>query len=387
MDNPNPGRPTGSQSLCVAISGWLLLAALALAPWATDGTKPWLAHLLNLIVAGSILLWAASFVSKKPACPRPLVFAGAALLLQAWWMTFNAFTTAPGQIASQTGKQMIPGLPGSVSRGLSFGESIQATLLIATLLLVSQLGKEPRWRQRLWWTMSITGTSIALFGLIQKLAGARGMFFSAYNPETETFFASFSYHGNAGSFLNLVWPMTAGLALLGFRDRGLPQRILWTLALVIGLAALFVNTSRAAGFLGVIMGLPLAAWICFEIFRGRFGQVNTARALITLFLLGALAYGMAMTVGIDRTLQRWGYLDRELTPGNLRLQAQLHELGFVKKAGPLGFGPGTYPAVFASHELAPDELSGFKQFAHEDYGIGSGTETKRTRFFDEAEFV
>jgi O-antigen ligase len=131
--------------------------------------------------------------------------------------------------------------------------------------------------------------------------------------------------------------------------------------------ALIVNTSRASGFLGVAMAVPLCAWVGSQLLRGRFGKVHPAKAAITLLLLIALACGVAMTVGIERTLQRWGYLERELTGSNLRLQAQQHELGFVADAGPFGFGPGTYPTVFASHEHATDMLSGFKQFAHEDY--------------------
>ena len=355
--------------LPVEISGWLFSAALMFAPWAFGGMTPWANHLLNGILAAAALLWGGAWLAPnhRPRVPKLILLGGAILLVQAWWMTANAFTATPGQVAQSSDTQMLPGAPGSIDRARSFAAAIDATVVLLSLALACDLGRRAIWRKRLWWTIALTGTSIALFGLVQKLAGARNIFFAPFSFETETFFATFSYHANAGSFLNLAWPLAAGLALLAFRKGTQAQRSGWVLALVSCLAALLVNTSRASGFLAVAMVVPLAAWVCLQFIRGRFGKVHPAKAAITLALLAALGCGVAMTAGIDRTLQRWGYLERELNPRNLRVQAQLHELGFVKNAGPFGFGPGTYPSVFASRELATDMLSGFKQFAHEDY--------------------
>lgn len=351
------------------LSGWLFLGALVFAPWAFGGMQPWANHLLNGILGVAVLLWGSAWLSSKhrPRVPKLILFGAAFLLVQAWWMTANAFTPMPGQNSLSSETQLLPGAPGSIHRARSFAAAIDATLMLLTLALASDLTRRAIWRKRLWWTIAWTGTSLALFGLVQKLAGARNIFFAPFSFETETFFATFSYHGNAGSCLNLVWPLVAGLALLAFRKGTLAQRAGWTLALVTCLAALFVNTSRASGFLGVAMALPLGAWVCFQFIQGRFGNVHPAKAALTFVLLAALACGVAMTVGIDRTLQRWGYLERELTSGNLRLQSQQRSLGFVEQAGPFGFGPGTYPIVNAAHKPVPDELSGFKQFAHEDY--------------------
>ena len=351
------------------LSGWLFIGALAIAPWAYGGMRPWANQLMNCLLGFALLLWGSAWGSSKhrPQIPKLIVIGAVALLIHGWWMTANSFTATPGNDSLSPGTQLLAGAPGSINRAQSLAATIDATVLLLTLALASDLTRQAAWRKRLWWTIALTGTSIALFGLVQKLAGARNIFFAPFSFETETFFATFSYHANAGSYLNLVWPLVAGLTVLAFRKGTPAQRIGWTLALVICVAALFVNTSRAAGFLGVAMAVPLGAWVGSQLIRGRFGKVHPAKAAITFLLLIALACGVAMTAGIDRTLQRWGYLERELTGSNLRLQAQQHELGLVADAGPFGFGPGTYPTVFASHKIATDLLSGFKQFAHEDY--------------------
>ena len=355
--------------LPTALSGWLLIGALAIAPWAYGGMRPWANQLVNCLLGVAVSLWGSAWLSSKyrPKVPRLIVIGAAVLLIQAWWMTANAFTAAQENGSLSAGNQLLPGAPGSINRAQSLAASIDATLLLLTLALASDLSRQAAWRKRLWWTIALTGTSLALFGLIQKLAGARNIFFAPFSFETETFFATFSYHANAGSYLNLVWPLVAGLTLLAFRKGTRAKRVGWTLALVTCVAALFVNTSRASGFLGVAMALPLGAWVGSQMLRGRFGKVHPAKAAITLLLLIALACGVAMTVGIDRTLQRWGYLERELNTRNLRLQSQQRSLGFVEQAGPFGFGPGSYPSVNAAHKPVPEELSGFKQFAHEDY--------------------
>jgi O-Antigen ligase len=355
--------------LPTALSGWLLIGALAIAPWAYGGMRPWANQLVNCLLGAAVSLWGSAWFSSKhrPQVPRLIVIGAGVLLIQAWWMTANAFTATQGNGSLSAGNQLLPGAPGSINQAQSLAASIDATMLLLTLTLASDLGRQAAWRKRFWWTIALTGTSIALFGLVQKLAGARNIFFAPFSFETETFFATFSYHANAGSYLNLVWPLVAGLTVLAFRKGTRAQRVGWTLALVTCVAALFVNTSRASGFLGIAMALPLCAWVGSQLLRGRFGKVHPAKAAITFLLLSALACGVAMTVGIDRTLQRWGYLERELTGRNLRLQAQQHELGFAADAGPFGFGPGTYPTVFATSERATDMLTGFKQFAHEDY--------------------
>ena len=339
------------------------------APWAYGGMTPWANHLLNGILAAAALIWGGAWLTPnhRPRVPKLILLGGAILLLQAWWMAANAFTPTPGLVARSSETQMLPGAPGSIDRARSFAAAIDATVVLLSLALACDLGRRAIWRKRLWWTIALTGTSIALFGLVQKLAGARNIFFAPFSFETETFFATFTYHANAGSFLNLAWPLAAGLALLAFRKGTPARRIGWVLALVSCLAALLVNTSRASGFLAVAMAMPLAAWGGLQFIQGRFGKVHPAKAAITLALLAALGCGVAMTAGIDRTLQRWGYLERELNPRNLRLQSQQRSLGFVQQAGLFGFGPGTYPAVNAAHTPVPDELSGFKQFAHEDY--------------------
>src|SRR5438445_9972033 len=71
---------------------WLLLAALVFAPWAYGCTRPWAVNVLNVLLGAVIVLWLAGCVIRRTS-PKlhPIVLAVSGLLLmQAWWMVFNA---------------------------------------------------------------------------------------------------------------------------------------------------------------------------------------------------------------------------------------------------------------------------------------------------------
>src|SRR5262249_59281390 len=75
---------------------------------------------------------------------------------------------------------------------------------------------------------------------------------------TTTFFATYYYHGNAGAYLNLVWPLIAGLTVRAFTKPSHPGiRALWVSVLILTLAAVLANTSRMAQLIALSLLIAL----------------------------------------------------------------------------------------------------------------------------------
>src|SRR5260370_7372500 len=69
-----------------------------------------------------------------------------------------------------------------------------------------------------------------------------------------TFFATYYYHGNAGAFLNLVWPLSAGLVIRAFASGSHPwMRAMWTSVFLITIAAVLANTSRMPQLVALLL--------------------------------------------------------------------------------------------------------------------------------------
>ena len=327
---------------------WLLLAGLVLAPWAYGCTRPWAMTSLNALLSVLLVAWGVSCAWRRswPTVPPWLAGASAWLIVQAW---LRAAGGSPLEAAWR------------------------ATGLLGTLCFVSDLARRSSWRKRLWWGMGLTGSSIIAFGLVQRMAGAPAIFW-AEAGESETFhaagvfFATFDYHANAGAFLNLVWPLIAGLTIHAFgKSTAHGQRAFWTVALALGLVAIFVNTSRGSQFVGGVLLVVLLGWLAGELLRRRLSGFNPwIGALMVALLLGLVA-AAAASVGLESSAHRWGFFMRDATVLNLRRDVWTVCLQLVPDAGWLGFGPGTFRDVFQTRVAA--DAAHFKgiEFAHQDY--------------------
>ncbi len=78
------------------------------------------------------------------------------------------------------------------------------------------LTQDSRWRRRLFVTMALTGMSIALFGMAQKLAHAPLFFYGVPRTSPEQFLPCIGITATPGAYLNLVWPICAALAFDAF---------------------------------------------------------------------------------------------------------------------------------------------------------------------------
>src|SRR5437764_2547992 len=103
-----------------------------------------------------------------------------------------------------------------------------------------------------------------------------------------TFFATYYYHGNAGAFLNLAWPLSAGLVLRAFVSGSHPwMRAMWTSVFLVTVAAVLANTSRMAQVLALLLLLAICLQFGSLLLRNLSGGKSVA-------LAGTLAIGLAL---------------------------------------------------------------------------------------------
>ena len=350
---------------------WLLLGALVFAPWAYGATHPWAITVLDCWLGVAALLWMLSQLlrQQRPSIHPVLGLTALALVAQAWFMVVNArydyelltFEFVPLE-------PLLPWAPGSLHRALSLENATHVSAILAAVCFACDLAQSSTWRKRLLWTMAGTGASVILLGLAQKLTGATAIFWEP-GDIGQNFFATFRNHTNAGAFINLVWPVTAGLALVAFlRSASVWKRALWTSALVISLAGAVANSSRAAGTLCLFLVFVWAAWLGWQRFRGRFRELHFAKlAIATIAVIVAVA-AVAIIAGMGHTLGRWREFDKQLTADNSRLLAAKVCVDMLPQAGAFGFGPGTFQTAFPyfTHGYG-NTLRGRWIFAHEDY--------------------
>ena len=354
-----------------SVAPWVFFAALAFAPWAYGGTTAISIETTNWLLLTALLLWVVELAIKrrKPQFPRAVVVIAFCLLGIGGWMALNAFSMYDATFHSFAPlRNLTSRAPGSIDFAISVAWMIRATLLLGVVLFVSDLSQDNVLLLRLWQTIGVVAGSIALLGLLQKATGA-GMIFwqDASTRNVTTFFATFYYHANAGAFLNLVWPLTGGLAVRSFSTASSPgARAAWLTIFILNLAAVAANTSRMAQLIAVGLFVALS-WLLgpalirrFSRLEPRIALAGAAAILLTLFALG-------QAVHLEQPLNRWARLSEQF-PIDARWLASRVAVSALRDAGAFGFGPGTFRAVFpiyngAANYPVPDGW----RFLHEDY--------------------
>ena len=360
-----------SSRLFRAAACWVFFAALVYAPWAYGGTTVESIAIINCLLAVVLVLWIVDLaVSQRlPQFPPLLLILIAALLLIGGWMVFNAAAIFDSTFETFTRlRRPMPRLPGSRDYALSVAWMIRAALLLGVTLFIVDLSQDKRWLLRGWGAIAIVGGSVALLGLLQKASGAGTMFWQPAPPGgVSTFFASYYYHGNAGAYLNLVFPMTIGLAVRAFVTRANSgARALWLTLAVLTLIAVFANTARAAQAIAVVLLLGVCVRVGPRLVH-RFTRGEKHIALIGAVAILLTLFAVARVSHLEQPIGRWK-LAREEFSADARWLCAAVAVKSLPEAGLFGFGPGTFRAVFPSFNLAsPRPVSGDWRFLHDDY--------------------
>ena len=355
-----------------SVARWIFFAALVYAPWAYGATTPASIQIINWALLAALVLWAIELlVSRRmPQFPRLLFFLIAALICVGGWMAFNAKSIYDSDFfVFMPLHNFAPPVAGSVDYPISVAWMIRGALLLGIILFVADLSQSNRWLLRLWHVIGLVGGSIAFLGLLQKATGAITIFWQPPPSEplrVTTFFATYYYHGNAGAFLNLVWPLSFGLVIRAFSRGSHPwMRAMWTSVFLLTIAAVLANTSRMAQ----LVALLLLVAICVQFGPFFLRKLSGAKSAA---LAGAIAIGLALVVfaqasHFEQALNRWR-LQSEHIPNDARWQASRVAVRALPNAGLFGFGPGTFRVVFPAYSRSgSNQVPGTWRFLHEDY--------------------
>jgi hypothetical protein len=353
------------------LSSILVLVGLVWAPWAYGSIPTWAWTTLCAIsyLAFGFYLITSIFKKSFPLPPWPVLFVLAWILGQGWWMYYNArYVLWPGGYQLIPLDQKFPNWPGSYDRDATFVFMLQISSFIGAAWVAGIMGTNLKWRKRLLDAMGITAITLLLFGVIQKILGTSGIW-PQYGRNVWPF-ATYFYHGNAGAFINLTFPIVVALTWRSaFIDSKPIWRAVWVCALIIQIAAAMVNTSKAALFIFgwlILALLILSGWYVrrMKLNMRTFSTVIVGGSLI-LFAIGVVA----LSSGTGAAVQRWIYAFNEretILEGRVEVAKILTES--TPMSGTWGFGPGSFTSMFpylAVQDKTPPE--GRWIYAHEDY--------------------
>lgn len=366
------------------VAGWAIVVALVYAPLAFGSIPPPALNRLEELLALAAFFWGLDLLvsRQRPRLPWPVLLAGGWLLLQGWFMAWNAhgaFLWPQGAISSVS--PPLPAWPGAMERGVAIEAMLRVSALIATLLAAVDLASETVWRLRLLWTMAGTGALFSVFGLAQQ-AGLVRFVAVQMNQYEGVFFSTYNYHANAGAYLNVVIPAIATLLFLALRERQQWGRLaLLCLFLLCTLTAALVNTSRGAQAITALLLLGLGGWAGVRLARGGGRRAKMARQALLVACVGCVVLGIVLAPHLHRVVQKWEQLPQVLTGDSGRMQVWPIAASMARSAGPLGHGPGAFKMMLPRspmltnafysrwiiHYPAPWTAVSMWSQAHEDY--------------------
>jgi O-Antigen ligase len=352
---------------------WIFFGALVYAPWAYGGTTAASIQITNCILLAALILWGIELLvsGRRPRFPVLLLISTGTLICLGCWMTLNAKSIYDSDFSAFVPlRNLAPAFAGSADYVLSAAWMIRGALLLGTVLFVADLSQSDRSLLRLWYAIVLVGGSIAFLGLLQKATGAQMIFWQPPPPPevwVTTFFSTYYYHGNAGAFLNLVWPLSLGLVIRSFSKRSHPGlRAIWTVILIITIAGVLANTSRMAQIVALLLLVAICVQFGPKLLRNLSGAQKSGAVAGALAVVLALI-AVAQASHLEQALGRW-QAQTERIPTDARWQAWSVAMDALPRCGFFGSGAGTFRVVFPGYKVAAkSELPGTWRFLHQDY--------------------
>jgi O-antigen ligase len=229
--------------------------------------------------------------------------------------------------------------------------------------------------------ITVDALALAVFGTIQKLGHATGLFFNAVKSPQKAFFSSFVYHNHWGAFmvlmlsvcLGLTWHYARRAESRGFFDSPAFSGVVVMFFLA---ASVPLSTSRSCTILAVLLwGAAFLHWISRLVQKRRQFRESIALpvtgALIAVVLAAAGIWqiaGESITTRLAKTREQLDDMQERGDIGSRRLLYQ--DTWRMARDKPwFGWGMGSYPHVFTLYnsQRSVDKLPVFYRDAHSDW--------------------
>ncbi|PTX92355.1 O-antigen ligase family protein [Opitutus sp. ER46] len=354
---------------------WLVAAHLVFLPWALGTMRLW-AQIPSLIAAALALVLAllprtyteaytGGPAFKLYAFPKllrfPIFWLGLALL---GLVTLHGLNPAwefrtDGKVWWMQGIPHIEWLPSGVRGPFErWGPWRMLMIYAAGWLTVCAIWvgfTRRRSLQRLLLVLGVNGIVLALFGIAERLTGAKKIFWFVTSPN-EMFFASFIYKNHAGAYLNLALAIVCGLGgwyyLRGVRrmEKSNPSGVFAFLATCIAVSVL-VSYARGAtlitlAYMAVVVG-------AFVVHQWRLPR-EVRNPLIAVALL--VLFGLFVKTGWDslNADRAWERLQRAVSGQDVSVEARQiasrATLDALEKNWVGGIGAGSFRFLFPVYQ-------------------------------------
>jgi hypothetical protein len=258
-----PSDPAPASALEIAVAVHLAAFVIGVS-WAFGGNADWVRTPISIWGSLGIVLTVAGLAWARPAGPVRREALGWAWPILALNALVAASCLTPGMTALQFQGQTLF-MPARVAWWIP--STTRADLALRALWLfdgiyfsclnLALVASRRRTIRFLLAAAAVNAVALAVFGTVQRLVGAPGLYFGAVPSPQEAFFASFVYDNHWGAFALLSLGALAGLTLrsLGRRGAGLfrgPAFGGWVAAVLIGLS-IPLSGSRACSLLLALM--------------------------------------------------------------------------------------------------------------------------------------
>ncbi len=385
------GRPPSHQTslgLLEIITLVHVAALVIFGSWAFGGNTDWARTLLSWLASlGGLITLTALLNPRKDGSPLPfrwlwpLAAVNLLVLASAFNPSFREVMNGSESLFVQTASN--PRWPSSARPLLS---NLQLWFFDGVYLSCFNLALVVRQRRALrglLMVLSLNAVALAIFGTVQKLVGATGLYFGLQKTPQGYFFSTFFYHNHWGAFIVLTTAACLGLIFHYVRRRD--TRDFWHSPAATGLVALVLlavsvplSGSRSCSLLMLLLlGIGFSHWI-FRLIKRRHAYnesiaVPLALGVVALAVAGAFAYDIGRPMIDRRFVQTQSEVATMRAAGTIGDRPRLYrDTWHMAQEKPwFGWGMASYPTVFFlfnSQHISPTQgLQTYYHDAHSDW--------------------